>query len=205
MSRTRKTYKPYAAARSYVRKLNLKSMKDWIAFSKGIHESGVKRPNDIPSNPWTIYNDALVEQGKKFSINDFIGNKPQRVMAKRSSEVTEVPKRRGRKPSVPSVSNEVSSASTPKRGRKVMKKEATMDANTVANAITENGETSVFTYAKAKAFLKRMHVKTRADFNALIRMQILPQNFPANPAEAFKNHWQGWNEFLGSKSKAIAA
>ena len=43
---------PFAAARAIVRKLKLKGIKEWQAWSK----SG-QRPSNIPSSPWKVYND----------------------------------------------------------------------------------------------------------------------------------------------------
>jgi hypothetical protein len=43
---------PFAAARAYVRKLKLKTQKEWFAWSK----SG-QRPSNIPSSPHKVYRD----------------------------------------------------------------------------------------------------------------------------------------------------
>lgn len=74
MSRTKTTFKSYADASAFVKKLHLRTMQEWIDYSKGKDSQGRVRPKDIPSNPWTIYSPELNEQGKKFSINEFIGS-----------------------------------------------------------------------------------------------------------------------------------
>jgi hypothetical protein len=43
-------YRPFKEAREFVRKLGLKSHKEWREYCK----SG-KKPDDIPSNPWYVY------------------------------------------------------------------------------------------------------------------------------------------------------
>ena len=75
MAGKRKNFLSYDLARTFVVALALTSMQDWIAYAKGEDKQGRLRPDNIPSNPWTVYKDELAEQGLKFSINDFIGCK----------------------------------------------------------------------------------------------------------------------------------
>ena len=43
-------FRPFAEAREFVRKLELKGLKEWLEYCK----SGEK-PNDIPATPWSVY------------------------------------------------------------------------------------------------------------------------------------------------------
>lgn len=78
MAGKRKNFLSYNLARTFVVALALTSMQEWIAYAKGEDKQGRKRPDNIPSNPWTVYRDELAETGAKFSINDFIGCKLSR-------------------------------------------------------------------------------------------------------------------------------
>lgn len=75
MAGKRKNFLSYDLARTFVVALALTSMQDWIAYAKGEDKQGRQRPDNIPSNPWTVYKDELKDRGEKFSINEFIGCK----------------------------------------------------------------------------------------------------------------------------------
>lgn len=188
VQKTKKSFKSYAAASAFVKKLGLQSMQDWIDFSKGKNADGNVRPKDIPSNPWTVYRSELEAKGAKFSINKFIG-------AKRTT---------GRK-AVPNVTKVVTATRTP-RVVKVIRTAKSVPVPVVPVVRTPKVAPSVattrakpLTYAKAKSTLKKMHVGSRADFNAAVRMRILPKNFPKNPVTTFKAQWKGWKSFLGTR------
>lgn len=88
MAGKRKNFLNYAQACAFVMTLGLTSMQDWIAYAKGKDAQGRKRPDDIPSNPWTVYKDELLAQGKKFNINEFIGCKlARKPRAKKATPV----------------------------------------------------------------------------------------------------------------------
>lgn len=96
MAGKRKNFLNYAAAQAFVATLALTSMQDWIAYSKGKDPQGRTRPEDIPSNPWTVYKAELTAMGKKFSINEFIGckmpRKPRTKKADGAPKPTRKPK-----------------------------------------------------------------------------------------------------------------
>ena len=87
MAGKRKSFLSYDLARTFVIALALTSMQDWIAYAKGEDKQGRLRPDNIPSNPWTVYKDELAEQGLKFSINEFIGCKlPRKTRTPKASK-----------------------------------------------------------------------------------------------------------------------
>jgi len=178
MPRTKTTFKSYAAARAYVRKLKLRTMQDWINFSKGQDPEGRTRPKDIPSNPWTVYAPILAEQGKKFSINEFLGSE------RKTGKMTAAMKKTGDKmvTAVKKSIKQVQDTNVPQQLQ-----EAIMSSKPM-------------TYSKTKAVLKKLHVRSQADFNALVRMRLLPKQLPKKPSEAFKSQWKGWKNFLGTPS-----
>ncbi len=149
-------------------KLNLRTMQDWINFSKGLDPEGRVRPKDIPSNPWTVYGPQLQQEGKKFSIREFLGvNTEEKVVRKRKQNVAKTEKKQ---------LASKNAVTTKKKG-----------------ASEKSGD---FTYASARSLLKQMRAKSLADFNALIRMRLLPKQFPENPPQAFEGKWKSWKAFL---------
>lgn len=60
-----KKFLPFEEARSYVRKLGLKKLSEWVEWAKSD-----KRPNNIPSSPKFSYRDKYI------SISDWLGVEP---------------------------------------------------------------------------------------------------------------------------------
>lgn len=161
MSRPKTTFRSYAAAVAFAKRLHLRTMRDWVAFSKN-GNSETTRPKDIPSNPWVVYQSELAQMGKKFSINEFLGSKRSRISKSKTA---------------------ISAAGT---------------RSLVSKPANGNGYSKLLTYAQARAALRKMHVKSRADFNALVRMRLLPPMMPERPSTAFKSKWRNWSTFLSA-------
>lgn len=213
MSRTKTTFKSYAEASAFVKKLHLRTMQEWIDYSKGKDSQGRTRPKDIPSNPWTIYAPELNEQGKKFSINEFIGSERKvGVKTTRKAKAQDAKTTRTRKPKAeeaPKVKKtkvastrktkvKVQEPRTSVRTQKAKLQEvaATRTRKPAFKELTSEVKGKAFTYSKARGILKKMNVKNQADFNALVRMKLLPKQLPEHPNEAFKDEWKSWKEFL---------
>lgn len=181
MSRTKTSFKNYAAASRFMRKLGLTSMQDWIDFSKGQGPNGATRPKDIPSNPWTVYGPQLEAEGKKFSINEFLGSK-------------KVAKRVAKKAVVKKTATKVTPAD--KRGKRVAKSVTSTVEKPLT--LTKTVSDKPLSYSASRAALRKMHVKSQADFNALARMKLLPPQLPKNPSQEFKSQWKNWKTFLAA-------
>lgn len=182
MSRTKTTFKSYAAAKAVVKKLGLRTMRDWNNFSKGQDPEGRTRPKDIPSNPWTIYGPQLQAENKKFSISEFLGASTKN----------------GAKAKIPSMALSTASAATARKTRKTPLVNIITAQPVAVRAKSVAVMDRPVTYAKAKSLLRKMRVKSRADFNALVRMKLLPATLPTQPSQAFKQNWNGWRQFLGT-------
>jgi len=63
-----RTYRPFAQARSFARKLNLKSSAEWRAFCQGRIRRGQRLPKDIPANP----NQTYANKGWR-GVRDWLG------------------------------------------------------------------------------------------------------------------------------------
>lgn len=179
MSRTKTTFKSYADASAFVKKLHLRTMQEWIDYSKGKDAQGRVRPKDIPSNPWTIYSPELNEQGKKFSINEFIGSerkvgvkttrkskmqdaklsRTRKLKAEESPKVKKTKVARTRKTKI-----KVQEPRTSVRVKKAKMQEvkSTRTRKPVLQELTSASKGRPMTYSKAREILKKMHVKNLA-------------------------------------------
>ena len=50
-------FRPFREARTFVRRLGLKSSGEWYCYCKGLLTKKGKRPPDIPAGPWQVYAD----------------------------------------------------------------------------------------------------------------------------------------------------
>ena len=172
MAGKRKTFLNYAAAQLVVAALALTSMQDWIAYAKGKDAQGRIRPDDIPSNPWTVYKDELAEMGKKFSINEFIGCKKKRqARTPKADKPARVPR-------------------TPKADKTVTEPVAPVESD---------NDSTMTPFEIARDAIRAMNLSSRDAFNALKKEDKLPVGVPRNPDSTFKAEWKGWGDFLGNK------
>jgi len=175
MAGKRKNFLNYAAAQAFVATLALTSMQDWIAYSKGKDPQGRTRPEDIPSNPWTVYKAELTAMGKKFSINEFIGCKlPRKPRTKKAD-------------------------GAPKATRKPK-----ADAVTVTDAPADVPVVSQTPFEIARTAIQALKLPNRDAFYDLKRKNMLPAGVPRKPEDTFKGEWQGWGDFLGNGNKQVA-
>lgn len=171
MAGKRKNFLNYSAASAFVVALGLNGMQDWINYAK----SG-NRPDDIPSNPWTVYKDELAAQGEKFNINKFIGMKL------------------ARKPRT------LKDPSAPKKPRKQK-----LAADAVADAPVDTSDDSLTPFEIARNAIQALNLPNREAFYELKRKNMLPVGVPRKPEDTFKNSgWNGWGDFLGNTKKAGA-
>lgn len=178
MGKNRKNFLNYAMAQAFVITLGLTSMQDWIAYAKGKDEKGRIRPDNLPSNPWTVYKTELAEMNppQKFNINTFIGCKLARKPRTKKAD---------------------GAVSTPRKPR-VKKTEAVADV-TPEDAQTESAVLSAF--EQAKQTIQALNLPNREAFYELKRKDMLPAGVPRKPEDTFKSEWQGWGDFLGNGNK----
>jgi len=163
-----KNFLNYSAANAFVIALGLTSMQDWIAYAKNQDSQGRVRPDNIPSNPWTVYKDELLEMTppQKFKINTFIGCKLKRKA------------RTGTKDGVV--------------------KTRTLKVRTKIQDTPVVPDVSLTPFEIAKAAIQACNLPNREAFYEMKRKDMLPVGVPRKPEDTFKSDWKGWGDFLGN-------
>ena len=193
----KKQWRPFEEARKLTRKLGLKDGKDY----KRYYESG-KVPGDIPKCPWAVYSKEWKGMGD-FLGTDFVAPKyrkfrsfgDQRIFARSlklggESEWQKFCKS-GKKPD--------DIHSSPSRAFKNKGWEGWGDFLGNDERIA-NQNRVYWSYEKASAFLIKLGVENRTDFERKYKSGKIPKDIPRGTERVYKKQgtWKGWGDFLGT-------
>ena len=192
-----RVYKKHNVAKSFIKKLGLKSVAEWKDYCK----SG-KKPQDIPNNPDQFYKDE-----GWIGFGDWLGTgtiAPHKMHFRQFSEARKFVHRLNLKSST-----EWSEYSkSPKRPRdipgnpgRVYKNNGWKGYGDWLGSGTISNQNKVFlTYINAKKYVLSLHLNTVKEWNEYFKKNLRPSNIPRNPAQAYKNKgWISWQDFLGKK------
>jgi superfamily II DNA or RNA helicase len=184
----RRYWRPFKKARAFVQKLGLKRGKEWKEYC----ESG-KKPDDIPYNPVAVYKDEWTNFG------DWLGTGRRYANWRPFKEARAFVRKLGLK-SESEWRNYVASG----------KKPADIPASP-ESGYAKSGWISWFdwlgtgktlnwrTFNKARAFVRKIGLQSRAEWEALCKSGKKPMDIPASPEAVYvKSGWISWFDWLGS-------
>ena len=192
-------YRSFEEARKFARKLGLKDGKDY----KRYYESG-KVPDDIPKCPWAVYSKEWKGKGWGYFLGTgFVAAKYRNF---RSFEDHRIFAR----------SLKLNSETEWQKFCKSGKKPADIHANP-SRAFINNGWTNwpdflgnderianqnrvFWSYEKASAFLIKLGIKDKTDFERKCKSGKIPKEIPRNTERVYKKQgtWKSWGDFLGT-------
>jgi superfamily II DNA or RNA helicase len=188
-------YKLYTSAKSYVRKLNLKSVSEWKDFCK----SG-KKPSDIPNNPDQYYKDKGWE-----GFGEWLGTgtiAPHKMRFKPFSEARKFAHSLNLKSST-EWSKYSKSLKRPKDipgnpGRVYKNSGWKGYGDWLGNGIISNKNKVFSSYVEAKKYVHKLQLRTQKEWNEFCKKNTRPSNIPRSPAGVYKNKgWISWEDWLG--------
>ena len=188
-------YLSFEKARKYVRKLNLKGIKEWKEYinSENYNEK-------IPKAPFNIY------KNKGFvSIPDFLGYEATYGISRKEATYNEVKmfcaklkvksandyrmkRKEGKLPSY--------FPSTP--SRYFQNKGWSNWAEFLDNDIIRTDRRIYLPFNEAKLIVRKENMKTTNDWKKYSKNKR-PLNIPSNPDKKYKGEWKGWTDFLGKE------
>jgi hypothetical protein len=189
---------PFAAARAYVRKLKLRSAKEWKEWSK----SG-QRPTDIPSSPDQTYRDA-----GWISWPDWIGCArvawksftEGRVLARglelKSKEGWEVWSKSGQRPSdIPSLPSSV------------YRNDGWISwPDWLGNGKGRVLAKDTLPFVVGRAYAQKLKLRTQKEWFAWSKSGQRPFNIPGSPHKTYRDDgWISYPDWLGYGSEGAAA
>jgi superfamily II DNA or RNA helicase len=176
-------YRPFADARAFVHRLNLKNGKEWFAYAK----SG-KKPRDIPASPPGAYADSGWA-----GWGDWLGTEREWRSFKDARAFV-----RGLK--LENISEWLVYARSEKRPHDIPKSPQAV----YADAGWENwGDwlgAEWRSFKDARAFARGLKLKSNMEWAAYTKSGKKPDDIPASPPGAYADSgWAGWGDWLGAE------
>jgi pterin-4a-carbinolamine dehydratase len=192
-------YRPFRQARAFVRRLGLRSEAEWFAYLK----SG-KCPLDIPANPWVVYRDrGWVSRGDWFGTGSVSNRDRQfrpfhqarafvRRLGLKSQPEWFAYCRSGRCPSdIPT---------NPHRNYRDRGWEGYGDW--LGTGSVSNRDRKFRSFREARAFVRRLGLKSEGDWRAYSKSGTRPLDIPAAPGVVYRDTgWEGWANWLGTPGR----
>jgi len=179
----------FEEAREYVRKLKLKSVKEWWTYCK----SG-KKPLTIPFAPYSAY------KKEWDSFGDWLGTQ---VRAKKILPFKEA-RAYARSLNFKSKEEWLEFKKSDKIPNNIPKTPETkyVDFKGYRDWLGYDvlSGFGFLSYDDAGVQLQKMGITSVLKFKKLINDGKKPDNIPTNPANSYKKEWKGWPEFLGTKN-----
>ena len=205
-------YLSFEQARQFVHKLGLKKIKDWENYS----DYGEK-PDTIPSNPGVIYqkewegwlnwfgidDDALEENSNK-SEKDIPEKLPTSMNEQKSTFLSfEQAKEFIRSLNLKTerdwwdyASSGSKPSNIPLTPWKVYSNEWLGFQDWIG--VKKHIKTKFLSFEQAKDYVRKLGLKSAADWNKFRISGKKPSNIPSAPNNTYKKEWKGWGDWLGT-------
>lgn len=188
-------FRPFAEAREFVRKLGLKSQKEWQEYLK----SG-KKPEDIPNYPndtsayrgyWKGWGDWLgtgriADQDKVFrpfaEAREFVHS----LNLKNQQEWREYYK----SPTKPQ--------DIPTNPQIIYKKEWKGWGYWLGTGVVAAKNRKYMSFVKAREFVHKLGLKNQSEWRKYCKSGNKPDEIPTNPHTAYKKEWRGYGDWFGT-------
>jgi superfamily II DNA or RNA helicase len=185
-----KTIRSFADARAFARSKNLTSFAEWKSFAKSS-----LRPQDIPTQPWKRY----AKKGWK-GIDDWLGTSRKAPVRNKRPFLDARPFARGLKLKSweeweALVSSRRLPSDIPARPDGAYKGQGWLNW-----ADWLGTEERVRSYEGARAFVRKLNLKSAAEWRKWSSSGRRPADIPAAPYRTYeKNGWIDWADWLGNK------
>ncbi len=189
-----KKFRSFDEAKKFVKKLNLKTDKEWVKYTT----SGNK-PMDIPSSPITTYKN----KGWK-NMGDWLGSgsisNQKRIFqsfedARKFARTLNLNGQRdwakyrksGNKPD-----------NIPTNPHRSYKKEWVSWGNWLGTGNVAPKDMVYLSFEDARKFVQSLGLKNTTEWETYVKSGNKPDNIPNTPSTVYKNKWKGMGEFLGT-------
>ncbi|MDC0154587.1 hypothetical protein OAJ02_07670, partial [Nitrosopumilus sp.] len=185
-------FRSFEKAKKFVRKLGLKSLKEWKEYCKSDN-----KPDDIPSSPWSSYKNTGY-----LNLSDFLDNGKTRnyrlfedakLFVKKigltSQNEWNVYCKSGKKP--------IDIPNAPAYAYK--NKGWTTWGDFLGTGRIATQDVNYCSFYDAKKFVKKLEFKSRKEWEKYYKLGKVPKNIPRNADRTYKNKgWTTWGDFLGT-------
>ncbi len=194
-------WRPFSEAREYARNLKLKSHKEWMVLTK--NRSSAKHsslPDDVPAYPNNVYDEWVGWWdwlGTPHRRGKWLPFKSARALARKlglTNQAQFIKWRRGH------LKHQIKCpANMPMHPDRVY-----LEFKGWSDFLDFTPRTWM-TFTQAREFVRRLRLKNQSEYRAWVvgrlrrrGLPARPKSIPANPDHVYAEHWQGFNDFLGT-------
>ncbi len=191
-------YRDFIEAQTFVRKLNLNSVKEWRIYCKSI-----QKPDDIPQSPNVVYGGS----GWK-SWGDWLGtgriadqNKSFRNFDKARTFARSLKLGSGKEWRLFCSSGKLPN-DLPKTPWVKYKNQGWLSiGDWLGNGIIAPQKREYISFEDSKKYAKNLNFKSRKDWLEFTKAGLNPKNIPSKPERVYKSDgWKGMGDFLGNNN-----
>lgn len=179
-------------AKTFVKSLGLKTRFEWKLFCK----SG-KKPHNVPEYPtfiysanWKGWSDWLGSNNSKIKFNSF-------VEARRYARAVNL---NSKKEWIDFCSSGNKIVEVPVAPETVYKKEWNGWADWLGTGIIANMKRKFLPFEEGREFAQSLHLKSSSEWEDYRLENRLPKDIPTHPERTYSNEWEGWGDWLGTKT-----
>jgi hypothetical protein len=202
----------YEEARAFVIKLGIQSHKEWNLYTTG--KTGVfgAKPANIPSNPWSVYQEAgwrgikhwlgtgvAVQAGRSRMVSYAEARAFVRKLKLRGLNDWRAYVKGEMKHLAPRPANIPATPNVTYRRRGWVGWGDFLGTGNLANFKRE-----FLAFAEARRFVRSLKIGSSAEWRAWCRSEGTPDTIPANPEKSYAKQWRGWPDFLGTGARTSA-
>ncbi|MBU3715255.1 MAG: hypothetical protein FGM46_09975, partial [Ferruginibacter sp.] len=194
------SWMPFEEAREYVRKLELKSIKEWLMYARSN-----KKPLDIPTFPNELYR----EYWKGFG--DFLGTE---IIATQNRVYLDFEKAREfiKQKNIKSTAewkifckSEEKPNNIPAAPDQIYKNRGWISwGDFLGHDYIASFDKSLSSFNKARELARSLKLNNLREWNLYWKNNVRDKAIlPSNPQLTFKKYWKGWGDFLGTSNESM--
>ena len=193
---SKRYYRPFEDARNYVRKLSLKSTKDWKSYCT----SGLK-PEDIPTKPYRTYEKSgWINMGDWLGVEIIASYNKKYLQFENAREFAQSLKLLNQKEWFIYCKSEEKPdyiSSTPHTTYK--NKGWVSYGDWLGTGRIANHKISFRKFNDARKYVHTLKLKTKDEWLRFVKSEEKPNDVPSKPSASYKNKgWVSWGDWLGT-------
>ena len=187
----------FKIAREFVRALKLKTQKEWYAFSK----SDMK-PINIPANPQSVYKEEWKD------IGDWIGtgyvatfNRQYMSHEEARSYALSLNLKSVKEWREYTKNKEFKKTNIPVAPHRNYKGKGWINyGHFLGNNSQATRQRKFMEFNDARKFVRSLNLKSKSEWTLFTKSDRMPNDLPSTPARTYKEYWNGFADWLGSKN-----
>lgn len=183
-------YLPFNEAREFARSLGLKKGKDWESYYKGLFKDKIKKPDNIPKSPASVY------FGEFISFTDWIGIKKEFLSYDEASKYIQNLGLNLNKSKFKKYLKEKKISNIPANPDVAYRRKGW-------KGWSEFFGTVKFSFEEARKIAINLNLSSKQEWNnycngQIINLEMISSNMPHIPSKYYKKEWVSWEDWLGN-------